>query len=125
MRPPARILQIPVPNHAPGRPLNFTNFLRCHGYESHEELVAELLNVFVDFLCEMVQEVVHFFAFGLGDFVSNLGCFGVDFFEILSSQSADLLGLFLGDVSDVSENRCKNPRHVLHFLIRHGLTSVI
>jgi len=57
----------------------------------------------------MVQEVVHFVAFGLGDFVGDLGCFGVDFFEIIFSQSADLSSLFLGDVSDVSENRCKNP----------------
>jgi hypothetical protein len=31
-------------------------------YGSHEELVAELLHVFIDFLAEMVQEMIHLLA---------------------------------------------------------------
>ena len=65
--------------------------------ESHEELVAELLHVLIDFLSKMVQEMIHLLALGLADFFRNPPPFGVDFLEILFRKAADLLGLLLGE----------------------------
>jgi hypothetical protein len=91
--------------------------------KSHVELVAEILHVFIYFLAKMVQEMIHLLALGFAELLRYFGPLRVDFLEILIRETADFHGLLLGDVPGMGEHRCKNTRHVLHFLVRHCLTS--
>jgi len=85
----------------------------------HEKLFTKVSNVLINLLGEMLQEFIHLVAFVLYHLVSNIRCFGIDFFEIMISQSADFFGLLFGNMACVSKSRCEHSGHVFNFLFSH------
>jgi hypothetical protein len=60
-----------------------------------EQLPGEMVHVLLNFLCEMLQELVHILTFMLHDVFGDIGCVIMGLFECMIIQTADLLGLFL------------------------------
>ena len=78
-----------------------------------------MLDALINLFGKMLQELVHILAFMLHDFISNVRSSFICMFKLMVRQSADFLGLFLGNVSVVGKNRCQYAAQMFHFFFSH------